>query len=146
MHLAARAGRRRLSGDAGASAVEFALVLPILLLLLFGIVDFGRAYQAKTQLTHAVREGVRTYVVTQDGARGEEKAVAAAVSLGLTVDDVTTTGCSSTTDIGEDATLTATYSFDYLTPLPAIVATLPGAGGLAGPITLTESGVMRCGG
>ena len=138
--------RARLSGESGAAAVEFALVLPILLVVMFGIVDFGRAYQAKTQLTHAVREGVRTYVVTQDAARGEDKAVASAVSLGLDTDDVTTSGCDSTSDIGEDATLTATYSFDYITPLPALIATLPGAGALAGPIALTESGVMRCGG
>jgi Flp pilus assembly protein TadG len=39
--------------------VEFAIVLPVLLLLILGIVDFGRALYTKNNLTAAVREGAR---------------------------------------------------------------------------------------
>ena len=42
--------------DRGASAVEMALVLPLLLLLLGGIIDFGRLFSASSQLNQAARE------------------------------------------------------------------------------------------
>ena len=50
---------RRRSPIGGAAAVEMALVLPLLLLLVFGIVDFGRALNLQITLTQAAREGVR---------------------------------------------------------------------------------------
>ena len=45
--------------DRAAALVEFAIVLPILLLLVFGVVDFGRALYTANNLTSAVREGAR---------------------------------------------------------------------------------------
>jgi hypothetical protein len=51
--------------DRGASAVEFALVLPLLVMLLFGIVHFGFAYNAYVTVTHAAREGARMASVGQ---------------------------------------------------------------------------------
>lgn len=45
--------------DNAAALVEFAIVLPILLLFVFGIVDFGRALYTANNLTSAVREGAR---------------------------------------------------------------------------------------
>jgi len=50
---------RRRNGDEGAAAVEFALVLPILVVLLFGIIEFGMVFDAQLQVTHAAREGAR---------------------------------------------------------------------------------------
>lgn len=47
----------------GQALVEFALVLPLLMLVLFGIVEFGRAWNAKQVLTDAAREGARLAVV-----------------------------------------------------------------------------------
>jgi Flp pilus assembly protein TadG len=49
--------------DRGAAAVEFALVLPILLLLVFGIIQFGHAYQVQTSLSGAAREGAREMAI-----------------------------------------------------------------------------------
>ncbi len=43
----------------GAAAVEFAIVLPVLLLIVFGIIDFGRAFWVKNNLVAAMREGGR---------------------------------------------------------------------------------------
>lgn len=51
--------RARWRGDDGANAVEFALVLPLLVLLLFGAITFGLAFNQKQQLEHANREAVR---------------------------------------------------------------------------------------
>lgn len=48
----------------GQSVIEFALVLPILLLLVFGVTEFGRAWMTMNVLTAAAREGCRVAVVT----------------------------------------------------------------------------------
>jgi Flp pilus assembly protein TadG len=55
---------RFLSDENGQAMVEFALVLPILLMVLLGIVDFGRAWNARQVITNAAREGARTTVVS----------------------------------------------------------------------------------
>ena len=52
-----REGTRR--GHRGASLVEFALILPLLSMFLFGIVQFGLAYDAKQSINSAAREGAR---------------------------------------------------------------------------------------
>jgi Flp pilus assembly protein TadG len=49
--------------ERGAAAVEFALVLPVIILLLFGIIEFGRAWNVKQVLTDAAREGARVAAV-----------------------------------------------------------------------------------
>ena len=50
----------------GAAAVEFALLLPLLVLLLFGIIQFGIAFNARIQATNAAREAARTAVIGVD--------------------------------------------------------------------------------
>jgi len=61
--------------DSGQTLVEFALVLPLLLLLLFGIVEFGRIFHAKLVVTSAAREGARKAVVGGDIQGAVENAV-----------------------------------------------------------------------
>jgi Flp pilus assembly protein TadG len=56
--------RRRLrSSERGAELIEFALVLPLLLLLVLGIVDFGFLFQRYEVVTNAAREGARLAVL-----------------------------------------------------------------------------------
>lgn len=61
---------RRIHAEDGAAAVEFALVLPVLILLVFGIIEFGLVFNRWLSVTHAAREGVRTYSLTGDAALG----------------------------------------------------------------------------
>ena len=56
--------------ESGANAVEFALVLPILLILLFGTITGGVLYNQQHTLTQAAREGAR-FAATLDGADEE---------------------------------------------------------------------------
>jgi hypothetical protein len=51
--------KRGMRGEHGAVAVEFAIILPVLLLLLFGIIDFGHAWYMKQIIINASREGAR---------------------------------------------------------------------------------------
>jgi Flp pilus assembly protein TadG len=62
-----RLGRRRARpGTSGQALVEFALVIPIFLLVLVTLFDFGRAVFAYNTLTNAAREGARIAIVNQD--------------------------------------------------------------------------------
>ena len=57
--------KRFRKNEKGQGLVEFALILPILLLLLVAIVDFGWMIFVKTNLNNAAREGARTYAVNE---------------------------------------------------------------------------------
>jgi hypothetical protein len=50
---------RRLACEKGAELIEFALVFPLLLLVMFGIMDFGLLFQRYETVTNAAREGAR---------------------------------------------------------------------------------------
>ncbi len=54
---------KRLRSELGASAVEFALLLPLLMMVLFGIIEFGFALYQQAVLTNASREGSRLGIV-----------------------------------------------------------------------------------
>lgn len=132
-----RLGRSHAGGDRGAVAVEFAIVLPVLLLLVFGIIDFGRALNAQVTLTQAAREGSRLEALDQDDV--ESRTQAAATGL----DPVPNVAISSSCPDNDDAVVTVTYTFEFATPVGAIGAIF-GGGGYGDPITLTSEGVMPC--
>lgn len=65
----------RLRAERGAAAVEFALVLPLLLLVVFGIVELSVALYDKAMLTNASREGARAGVVLRNPKPTEQDIV-----------------------------------------------------------------------
>src|SRR5687768_13841793 len=79
------------TSERGAVAVELALLLPVLLLILIGTVEFGRAYNAQITLTQAAREGARIMAITDDQSEARAATINAAVTLdpALTMDAVT---------------------------------------------------------
>ncbi len=134
--------RGRTARDRGSVAVEFALVLPVLLLILFGIIDFGRALNAQIELTGAAREGARLAALGYSNAAIEARVVAAAPSLsGVTV--TVAASCSPGAGPTADAEVDVSDPFSFITPIGAI-ASLVGDSGLGGPIVLTAQGVMPC--
>ena len=79
--------RTILKSDKGQNLVEFALVVPLLLLLAIGIAEFGRAWMTQNILTGAAREAVRLLAVPPpDGgpAAANTRAVAVLASAGIT--------------------------------------------------------------
>ncbi len=68
--------QRSRTGERGAAMVEMAIVLPVLLLLVFGIIDFGRLYNTQVTLTHAAQEGIRDYAIFQDEPQAKTVATA----------------------------------------------------------------------
>jgi Flp pilus assembly protein TadG len=131
---------RRAAGlvsDRGAAAVEMALVLPLLLLLVFGIIDFGRMLNAQITLTEAAREGARASVL---GANPGNAVSAASTNLsGVTY---TQTACPANPTAGQNATVTTTYTFKFVTPVGAIAGIFGGTFG--GDLPMTGVGVMPC--
>ena len=91
----------RLASEKGQAMVEFALVLPLLVLIFLPLVDFGRLFYFTMTLTQAVRAGAQ-YGISQDIAAADvttfativtniqAAAAAAGANIGLTTTDVTT--------------------------------------------------------
>ncbi|SEP17785.1 TadE/TadG family type IV pilus assembly protein [Trujillonella endophytica] len=129
--------RRRIRDERGASAVEFALLLPILLLLVLGIVEFGRGFQVSGTLSAAAREGVRVMALQNDPAAARAAVRSAAGTLDPALTDVQITITPATCPVGTGtATVRLTIAYD-----------LPLMTGLFGTtVGLTGTGVMRCGG
>jgi Flp pilus assembly protein TadG len=137
---------RKSKSERGAVAVEFAIVLPIFLLLVLGIVEFGRAFNIQVSLSEAAREAARYAAVhCTEAGYDEDDAMAVAVSaapsvpLASTDVDIQYTG-DGTCAAGNNVEVTVTYSTSYLTGLPGLVP------GLSEDLDITSKGVMRCGG
>ncbi len=135
--------------QAGASAVEFALVLPILLLLVFAIFELGLLLYNKAVITNASREAARYGVVmrTPKHTSGEieQKALdycsdfLVSLSPSTTLDpnlEVTVPIPGAGGSFGQPLTVTVSYTFTGL-GLGTLLSPL------TGPITLTATTVMN---
>ena len=114
--------RRRESGQA---AAELALLLPVLLFIVLGCLDLGRAFSAWVTLTNAVREGARygcLYPLDTGGISDLVRDEAAAG--GLQRDDVDVT-VSSETAGGAAKTVAASYGFQLVSTFLFGDTTLP---------------------
>ena len=69
---------RRRHRTRGQSMVEFTLILPVLMLMIFGIYQFGQTYSDYIQVTNAARTGGRKALVSRSDANGVTDAIAAA--------------------------------------------------------------------
>ena len=126
---------RKFKNKKGQSLVETALVLPIILLILMGIVDFGMMFNNYLTISNAAREGARSAAV---GATNEQ--------IDSVIEKVTATLDQTKIDKdysppveerykGTEVTVTVTYRYKLLTPLIGKL--------FSGPINLTATAVMR---
>jgi len=144
--------RRRLMCERGAELIEFAIVTPLLLLLVFGIADFGLMFQRYEVLTNAAREGARvaalpgycagataptcTDVTNRVNQYLTGSAVTPATTTYLTPAPVSVGGTCITL---RGATVTYDYSF---IGLGGIIKLFPGGSGYTTK-TLTATALMR---
>jgi Flp pilus assembly protein TadG len=135
-----RVSRCRQQRDRGATAVEFALLFPLLMLIVFGTIDFGRALNAQITLTQAAREGARIDALGEGNVIGQTQNAA----TGLSPVNVQVTACPPGGSLASDAVVNVSYQFSFITPIGAIAAIIGGAGSLGAPVTLTARGVMPC--
>lgn len=118
--------------------VEFALLLPLFLLIIGGIVDGGRAFFRQIELTNAAREGARAAVVS-DATIDDIRARAQAASPGIII----TTDATLCAGPGSDAEVISSIDFEWYFLGPAL-ALVGGSDNM--PTTLDSTAVMRCGG
>jgi Flp pilus assembly protein TadG len=118
---------KKRSDERGAVMVELAIILPVLLMLLVGIMEFGKYYSTKVSLQAAAREGARELALGHDLTAINNAVHANAPSALLSPPP---TACTS----GQPATVTVTQDHTFRIPFIPIRTE-----------TLTAKGVMRCG-
>lgn len=117
----------------GQSLVEFALVLPVFLLLLVGVAEFGRAWMTRNILTGASREAVRIAAVQGNAANALSRANSILASGGIS---------GASVNIDDDGAPYGTCSVTVSYPFPVSIAGfLPGLSGTS--FTLSTSTSMR---
>jgi len=129
--------------ERGAVAVEMAILLPLLLLILIGTMEFGRVFNVQNSLTQAAREGARHGAINYNKSTLDVEGTAAAAApslsgLGMTV-------VHNAGSCGPGADIEVTTSVDLASMSGFLDAGWFGSPGLF-PMTLTGVGVMRCGG
>ena len=137
----------------GAAAIEFAILLSVLVVLLFGIIEFSILLYDKAVLTNASREGARAGIVfvdPDDGSRLDQEQIGQIVNTycanhlisfsgdpeNPTVADIVTDPTDGSGVAGNPLSVTVTYNYGFLV-LPNFI------GKLAGGINLTAQTVMR---
>lgn len=128
--------------ERGAAAVEFALLLPVLLTLLFGIIEFGMIMYGREVVTNASREGARAGIVlvTPKLAAGAIQTIATTylTGTGISPSDVTVTVAGAGGARPATLTVTATYLYPWLIPYIPTVLGLPSPLPIAMTTTMTH--------
>lgn len=132
-----KADRRR----CGQALAEFALVLPVFLLLMLGVFDFGRVIFLHTSMTNGAREGARLATVNQDlsqiEARIEDQTamIVPTISVNFFVPpddpaDPPTEACDAVPDVGCLVVVEVEGEFNAITPI---------IGSIIGPIDVSAA-------
>jgi Flp pilus assembly protein TadG len=130
--------RMNMKNQKGAAAVEFAIVLPLLVIMLFGIIEFGLILYDKAVVTNASREGARAGIVYRTTASGDYSPLTDTditnivnnycqnklVTFGSS-NNATTTITRNGGSPGGDLTVNVAYHYDYLV-LPGFISALTG--------------------
>lgn len=143
----------RLRSQRGNALIEFALVLPLLLLIFAGIVDFGFLFQRYEVITNAAREGARIGVLPGYDAGDVQQRVsdyvaaglsmtAAEVSAAVGVPDVQTVTITPVTGSAFTATQ-VTVSFNYSYIILGPIVNLATHSAWAPSITISARSTMR---
>jgi hypothetical protein len=129
----------------GQTLVEFALLLPVLLLITFVVIDLGRAVYFYSAIHNAAREGARYGIVNKDinnhiDVNGmENTAIDYAIGLGLDLNDVVAElGTPQVVDLFPNPTVRVYITYDFTPVTPLVSSLLPG-----GNFTLRSEAIMR---
>jgi Flp pilus assembly protein TadG len=131
----------RTRDERGAVAAEFALLLPVLLTILFGTIEFGMIMYSREVITNASREGARAGIVQTfpKPNGGEITSIATNYLTGTGINSadvtITVTGAGG----ASPATLTVATTYNY----PWLIPYVPSLLGLPSPLPLTGQTVMR---
>jgi len=153
-----RSAEHRSKRERAQSLVEFCLILPVFLILVFGVIDFGMGLRAYITVAHAAREGARFGAIGNSagtfvsGGTGQcngstTTTVVGRVCSGLGGLNLTKIGNVSVTypsgkSPGNPVHVAATYNYQYITPLRRLINFFSG-GTLGSTISVSSSTDMR---
>jgi len=105
--------RIQIRSQQGQTMTEFALVLPVLALILFAVIQFGIVFNNYITLTDATRAGARKAAVSRQDANRNSDVVTAVRSSasGITASKLSVPPPTSTWNSGDDVTVTASYPY-----------------------------------
>lgn len=129
--------------EKGAVAVEMAILLPLLLLILIGIIEFGRVFNVQISLTQAAREGARHAAIHYNKATLDVEGTALGAAPALDGLGVSVADDADSCSTGSEVHVTTSVALPSMTGF--LDAGFFGAPGIF-PLSLTGVGVMRCGG
>lgn len=141
---------RRRSGERGQGLLEFAAVVPIFLLVVMGVIDFGVGLKSWIQITNAAREAARYGAVhcsagDIDGTPVidlvEDRAIDSATGLGLDDSNVSVSSNCAAGNSTESVNVTIEYDYKLISPLGGMMSFL--GGGIPSSLKLTSSADMR---
>jgi len=120
--------------------VEFALVLPIFLVLIFAIVDFGMGFHAYITVTNSAREGARLGAIGASADAIESRVRDTADTLDQAKLTVAVTNAQGSP--GESVVVDVDYQYDLITPLAGLLQFI--SGNTIGPtLTFSSAAEMR---
>ena len=140
------------SGEKGQSLAEFVMVLPIFLILVFSIIDFGMGFHAWLTVTNSAREGARLGAVRAPaiGACDNNPSTPATnitcrvteTADSLQQSNLTTSIFGAQGTPGSSVVVTVDYDYDLITPLDGLLGLI--SGGAIGPtLTFSSTADMR---
>jgi Flp pilus assembly protein TadG len=125
--------------EGGPALVEIALVVPVLLILILAVADFGWALRSWMTLTSSAREGARAGAIGASCEDIQQRVVGTSAGL-LTTSDVSVDNCQG--QPGTSVVVTVTHDYSFVTPLGSLLTVFSG-GTLPSTITMTSSSDMR---
>ncbi len=140
--------------DRGQSLVEFSLLLPVLLILVLGVIDFGMGLRSYISLTNATREGARFGAVgneagaypgdctSPDGTTVIGRVCTTIEGLDIAEVQTVTVSYPDGQNPGNSIIVSANYHYDYITPIDNVVSFFSG-GSFPDYINLSTSTDMR---
>ena len=128
-----------MKSEKGASAVEFAIVLPVLVLLIAGIMEFSVLFYDQAVITNASREGARAGIVFSDPPISDAEIQAVVnnycaghmITFGAASGATTSVSRAGNGSSGDPLTVLVNYHYDFLV-IPNFISNLAGGIDLAG--------------
>lgn len=108
---------KNLKNQKGQALVEFAIVLPILLMLVMGIIQFGMMLNSYLAIENASREGARAGIVGSADTEIESLIIASSPSLDPAYLTVSLTPSEANRRSGDTLTVTVTYNYKFTIPI-----------------------------
>jgi Flp pilus assembly protein TadG len=143
--------KRIADNEKGASAVEFAIILPLLVIMVFGIIEFGLLFYDKAVVTNASREAARAGIVFQPDPRVSTNEIeyvglnycgSRLVTFGNGPGPIVTVPSGACEYSGDELAVTVTYQYEFLL-LPDFLVNLF-SGSMPGTIDVSAVTRMRC--